>query len=265
MKSMNKKDLEILYRMALEKRGIIRLKATGNSMYPTIKDGDIVTIRKFYSETPLGIGDIVLVKTFSGIVLHRIVDIREDMIVTMGDNNPLIDGVFSISDIIGIVDKPSNNSLEDTKNSQASYEFRKTPFNIFEFLIYNKENRIKEAKIGKILNDFGLSYKIIKNEDELLMALKNYKFTIGVTSYAPRPFESIVLELIESNRITLKNSDKIGIIIGAKYGYSNSKTDTEFIPLNSVSYFGRVSSPFVLLYPEEEILFCLGVLCGAGK
>lgn len=83
----------------------------GNSMEPTISDGDMLIILLSYSpDFSLDVGDILVYNYDDSIVVgHRIIDIRGDRYYVQGDNNPLrdsvvVDGSLIIGKIIGIID-----------------------------------------------------------------------------------------------------------------------------------------------------------------
>ncbi|WP_172967208.1 S24/S26 family peptidase [Thermococcus sp. 101 C5] len=258
MKIMGRKELEALCVEALKKKGSIKLKVTGNSMYPVIKEGDIVSINRFQPEIQLHPGDIVLIRNFDGVILHRVVKIKGNSIITKGDNNPLIDGVFNISDVLGIADITSDVLQEDL---QKTYETRRNILDMFVFLIYS--NKTLEPKMFDILEDFHVNYELVSNKNELVTKLVEYEVTVGITNYAPKLFESVIHTILNSDGIpTHSNKQKVAIIIGAKYGYSKHTTD--LVPPTRISHFARVSSPFISLSPEQELLFCLGVLYGSA-
>jgi phage repressor protein C with HTH and peptisase S24 domain len=80
-----------LIQAVLEKGADFRLRAKGMSMYPFIRDGDILTLRR---EAAIREGDI---SAFShpqtgGLVIHRLVQRRCGKLLMKGDHNGLPDG-----------------------------------------------------------------------------------------------------------------------------------------------------------------------------
>lgn len=72
--------------------GIIRKKATGNSMWPFIHDGDLVCIDR--NRTDVKVYDIILYRRKDGrLVLHRVVDIRQGVFICAGDNQTVTEQV----------------------------------------------------------------------------------------------------------------------------------------------------------------------------
>lgn len=67
----------------------------GNSMYPTLKNGDCVWVDPHYSFWKLRAGDIVAMKSKEFTIIHRIRKrLRHGRWLTMGDNNAYTDRFF---------------------------------------------------------------------------------------------------------------------------------------------------------------------------
>ena len=77
----------------------------GTSMYPEIKNGDILIIQKKDSPVfSINIGDIIVFKDLNGKnVAHRVVGINNNKYLVKGDNLPEPDGFVEYDDIIGKV------------------------------------------------------------------------------------------------------------------------------------------------------------------
>lgn len=96
-----------LARAELGKRTSFRLQISGNSMNPTIFDGDYITVEKIIS-SKLRNGDIVLVASVSDTALvHRIVKIEETKelttIITRADGANCQDVPVPITNVVGRV------------------------------------------------------------------------------------------------------------------------------------------------------------------
>lgn len=76
---------------------------TGNSMWPLLAHGrDRVTLRKA-DAAPLKKGDIVLLQTQRGFLLHRITRLKNSMLQTTGDYNCYRDDFVPVGNVVGKV------------------------------------------------------------------------------------------------------------------------------------------------------------------
>lgn len=74
---------------------------TSGSMWPALKKGDFILIKGVQSQNEIKVGDIVVYKNPKGFTIHRIVDIKNDMVTTRGDANNVDDTPINFADIIG--------------------------------------------------------------------------------------------------------------------------------------------------------------------
>ena len=77
-----------------------------NSMYPAIKKGDAIIVRKLTEEEKenLKVGDIIAFNEDDFIITHRIIDIKDGIFITKGDNNNIEDtNRREKNDIVGII------------------------------------------------------------------------------------------------------------------------------------------------------------------
>ena len=82
----------------------------GSSMFPCIRDGDVVHVRPVGRNgggAKCGLGDVVAVRrgSMGGLMVHRVIARRGQEIVLRGDNTPFVDGTFSIDAVLGVVTK----------------------------------------------------------------------------------------------------------------------------------------------------------------
>ena len=73
---------------------------TSGSMWPVLKEGDLVFIEKVAKEE-LAIGDIVVWVNPKGFTIHRVVKLNEDTLVTRGDANFKDDPPVPYNDLVG--------------------------------------------------------------------------------------------------------------------------------------------------------------------
>lgn len=107
------KILDEIYSEKLLEGLTVKLPVNSNSMYPTIKAGNIVSIKRVDQYKK---GDIVLVSRKDQFIVHRIKNINKDIVLTQGDNNSYVDSFVSVSSIKGKV-----TSLKYKKNIYDVY------------------------------------------------------------------------------------------------------------------------------------------------
>ena len=94
----------LVVQTVLEKGVTARFKVTGSSMIPTIKSNDVVSISPYKKNTP-EVGEVValLDRANSRIIIHRIIEKRENMFLLKGDGLWCCDGLFPKEWIAGFV------------------------------------------------------------------------------------------------------------------------------------------------------------------
>lgn len=80
----------------------IRFRAAGDSMHPTIRNGEIVEVTPLGGRTPR-VGEVVLVKAMRGLTAHRIVRVGDGSLVLRGDNSVSNDPELGFPALIGTV------------------------------------------------------------------------------------------------------------------------------------------------------------------
>lgn len=89
----------------------IKFKAPGDSMYPTICNGDFITVQSI-NPSDVIVGDIILYRHKSGVVAHRVVNIQEPQSSVLspqyfftlrGDAAPVFDNPVGADQILGKV------------------------------------------------------------------------------------------------------------------------------------------------------------------
>src|SRR5436853_3111344 len=81
----------------------VRFRASGDSMYPTIRSGEHVCVAPFPAGSPLRVGDVILARAERGLTAHRIVELRAHDLVTRGDNVLQHDSALHPHSVIGRV------------------------------------------------------------------------------------------------------------------------------------------------------------------
>ncbi len=75
----------------------------GSSMEPTLQTGDLVIVLRKISVNDMSIGDVVVYRRGSTLIIHRIVMIEGNTVITKGDNNWVVDPPVSSDAIVGKV------------------------------------------------------------------------------------------------------------------------------------------------------------------
>lgn len=101
-------------------KGPLKLRSTGSCMYPCIKNGDLLEIRRKKASEFL-VGQIAAVKKSGIIIAHRVIEKGSlggrDYIVTRPDNENLTcDGVSFDADILGGVSLSDGKPVADSRN-----------------------------------------------------------------------------------------------------------------------------------------------------
>lgn len=81
----------------------------GNSMEPALQTGDVVIVIKRISIRDISVGDVVVYRRGGALIIHRVVAVSDGILITKGDNNPLVDPPVSFENVIGKVLEIGNN------------------------------------------------------------------------------------------------------------------------------------------------------------
>jgi len=109
--SLSGPALKDLLDAVVKKGAAFRFTARGSSMYPFIKDGDVITIEPFRVSASLGstpaLGDIVAYcsPATGGLVVHRVIARHPGAVAVRGDNCPQPDGIIAECAVLGRVSR----------------------------------------------------------------------------------------------------------------------------------------------------------------
>jgi hypothetical protein len=109
-----KRGIEIIISV-LESGHSVELPATGYSMFPAIRPGDKVLVKPIEKNLLPGPGRIIVVNLNSELVMHRLIEIRNDspgekIFITRGDCMAEPDLPFHADQVIGLADSYIRNS-----------------------------------------------------------------------------------------------------------------------------------------------------------
>jgi hypothetical protein len=93
-----------LVESCLEAGAEAQFEAQGRSMFPFIRPGDLLRVRRPNDQGPK-LGDVVAVRGMpaGGLLLHRVVRLRDGRLLLRGDNTTVDNGEYSIADVLAIV------------------------------------------------------------------------------------------------------------------------------------------------------------------
>ncbi len=74
---------------------------SSQSMWPTLKKGDLIFVNGVDKVEDLAVGDIIAFEHPKGITVHRVVEVRGDLITTKGDANPVEDKPIRFDQVVG--------------------------------------------------------------------------------------------------------------------------------------------------------------------
>lgn len=98
----DQEQLVQLVKESLRKRGCITLKAKSGtlSMRPLILDDTLLFIEEING---INKGDLLLLNFYTEFCCHRVIDIKENYVLTKGDNNSIVDYPVCYNQILGKV------------------------------------------------------------------------------------------------------------------------------------------------------------------
>jgi signal peptidase I len=111
-------------------RGTFTFTINGNSMKPSLFPGDTVKIAACHDYR---VGDIVLYESETRLIVHRIMDMRGELVVTKGDHNQGLDYAIKKSAILGKIVEPLIGNDPQTPQKRAMLAF-----NFWEEAMYNE-------------------------------------------------------------------------------------------------------------------------------
>jgi signal peptidase I len=108
-RELNGADFRELARNILRNGHQVHFRARGGSMYPFIKDGDVLEVTPYAEKLIIRCGDVLLIETNTGKFLtHRVVNIKhhhgKDYYMIKSDASDSTDGWFRSENILGRVD-----------------------------------------------------------------------------------------------------------------------------------------------------------------
>lgn len=145
-----------IIRKVLDEKKKMNLPVSGNSMLPSYQTGDYVTLIKTESISDIKCGDIIVYCYQKHIIMHRVIEICDQYLVTKGDNHIYSDGcIIEWKDVIG--------KIKDIKEIDISQE-KKLVFDNVSFIVWNRSQTIS-SDIKKIISSYYIKLKFVESFD----------------------------------------------------------------------------------------------------
>jgi signal peptidase I len=74
---------------------------TSSSMWPELKEGDVVFIKGVSGKADVKVGDVVVYRNERGFTIHRIIEMGDDTLTTQGDANNISDPPIKYEQLVG--------------------------------------------------------------------------------------------------------------------------------------------------------------------
>ncbi len=133
----------------LARYGQITYTNVGVSMLPLLRQGkDLFTVRRKGPER-CSKGDVVMYKRGDAYVLHRIIEVRPEDYVIMGDNCVSKEYGIRDEDILGVMTGFVRNGKEHSVNELSFRLYSRLILNTIGLRVFLKRSRIKAARLVK--------------------------------------------------------------------------------------------------------------------
>jgi len=169
----------------------------GNSMFPFLETGNTIKIIKTRN---VKIGDIaVFMANSDRLIIHRVVKIKKDDVLTKGDNKAVFDPIFNKSKLIGKVI-----AIENKKTEQVVRKYVYPLIARFSYLQGKiNPNPIYRKYFGSIISMDSfpqkLKRKIVGDRDLKIHATLNYILYLPLSLHYN--FNKILFKLIKKLKI----------------------------------------------------------------
>lgn len=122
---MNSSGILIIKKLISD--GCFTVSCKGKSMYPTLKDGEVVDVHSFFCD--IVCGDIVLYYIYKNdepiFVIHRVHYISKEYVVLKGDNNVAFDEPIFKNQLLGFIQNDSGGDINYETAKRFFEEFKR--------------------------------------------------------------------------------------------------------------------------------------------
>ncbi|GIJ36394.1 signal peptidase I [Micromonospora sediminimaris] len=208
-----------------------RIPVTGSSMWPAIDPGSVVTVEPA-AWPQIRPGDVVAYRHQDTVIVHRVIERRDDHLITAGDNKPLFDPPVAAAALLGRVTGVPDPVAPPASTSAAAAEAT----------VWVVGDRAAVAPPGVRLRQIAPA--------ELAAALRSVTGTIaGVSAAAVRPLTA--LRSAPPGPLT--------VVIGIRFGRSGaSRTGYDpgglpVLPPDAVHLHVRAGDPLSDVGPDDAV------------
>ncbi len=89
-----------------------RFRVVSNSMSPLLRVNDWIKLQQYTPPSALKIGDIVMFRREDSLVIHRIIAISAERLVTKGDRYTMVDASLSSDQVLAVVSRVVKGKIE---------------------------------------------------------------------------------------------------------------------------------------------------------
>lgn len=209
-------------------------------MHPTIKATDQVIICKL--SDPVQPGDVVVARGRSGLYAHRVRFVDHHCVITMGDNNALVDEPIRPADILGVARAKLVDGKAvplDSIDFPPLVSFSHPDRIVMTVTGIGHHDRQQLTALAKIL-PFEIRY--CPTVADIMSSIDTREYTIGICPQAPVS-EAAIVSAIKS----LPDETKVNFVLGAGFGYPGNALG--LLPHNTVNMIARLGSAPLLPIP----------------
>ncbi|OGI07960.1 MAG: signal peptidase I [Candidatus Margulisbacteria bacterium GWF2_35_9] len=148
---MNNKIMFSILKHKTESQNSFQITVVGNSMFPVLKDGDKVLIKK---AKEYEVGSVIVFKyNDEGLLIHRILEIKDGKYYCKGDNCYRLEEVGK-NDIIGkVLDIPSVDIDFINMSLEVNKEFVRNDYDYFKTIESNIYKKYKQKYLKETTNN----------------------------------------------------------------------------------------------------------------
>lgn len=140
-------DIELV-KTILESGNSVELPASGYSMFPTLRPGDLVIVKPFEKEALPNPGTVVIYEENNSLVMHRLIRIQKNdqgdlLFITRGDSLSTVDNQWKLDQLVGVAQQYKRLKIDRLVKPSIPGEL-KYMYNRNLLWLFVKRNRLKK-------------------------------------------------------------------------------------------------------------------------